>query len=193
MQTGPGSSAAQLIARRIAEASAGEQAAGADLTRLLYAELRKLAGAMLGRAPGPVSLHPTSLVHEAFLKLVGPRDPGWDGRAHFFGAAARAMRELVVDEVRRRGAAKRGGDRVRVSLVTSESGGEWVDEEILALHSALRKLEAEDTRKGQIVMLRYFAGFTAPETADVLGVSLSTVEREWRFARAWLRTEMSGG
>jgi len=181
------------IVRAIDAASTGDRQAGADLARLLYAELRKLAGAMLARGDVRLTLHPTSLVHEAFLKLVGEHDPGWEGRRHFFGAAAQAMRELLVDEVRRRSAAKRGGDRARVSLSDAVGGEELIDDEILSLHEALRRLEATDARKGQVVMLRYFAGLTVTETAALLGVSDTTVEREWRFARAWLRTEMGRG
>lgn len=163
--------------------------ASAELAPYLYDELRRLARSMMAGRPRGATLQTTELVHEAYAKLVGANDPRWNGRAHFFGAAARAMREVLVDQARRKGRAKRGGGWRRVD-------GEIVlpiqlpADDILAVHEALGRLETEDPRKGEIVNLRFFAGLTAEETAKILAVSISTVEREWRFARAWLYDQL---
>lgn len=173
----------------------GDPAAAEKLLPLVYEELRALARARLARTPPGNTLQATALVHEAYLRVVGEADPGWDGRGHFFGAAARAMRDILVEQARRKGSLKRGGDRRRVGLESDHAEDLAIEspaENILALDEALKKLEAQDPRKGQVVTLRFFAGLNNEEIAAALGVSLPTVERDWRFARAWLQREMAG-
>jgi RNA polymerase sigma factor (TIGR02999 family) len=167
--------------RPVDEAQAAE-----DLLPILYAELRRLAAVLTGqRAPGQ-TLTPTALVHEAYLRLVRNQDPGWQGRRHFFGAAAQAMREILIEQARRKGRLKRGGRGRRIDLA---EGMAWIEppaDDILALDEAIVRLQAEDPRLAEIVLLRYFSGLSVEETARVLEVSVSTVTRDWRFARAWL-------
>ncbi|WP_169977806.1 ECF-type sigma factor [Tautonia rosea] len=158
----------------------------AELLPAVYAELRRLAGSLSGRlAPGQ-TLQPTALVHEAYLRLVGNRDPGWNGRRHFFGAAARAMRDILVEQARRKGARKRGGNARRVELAEGLAIIEPPADDLLAVDEAIQRLRAEKPHLAEIAMLRFFAGLSVEETAAVLGVSESTLAREWRFARAWL-------
>ncbi len=172
-------------------AAAGDREAAAKLLPLVYGELRKLARArMAALAPGQTS-QPTALVHEAYLRVIGRADPGWEGRGHFFGAAARAMRDILVEQARRKASLKRGGDRKRFDLEDADLAIEPPGDNVVALDEAIKRLEGDDPRKGQIVNLRYFAGFTAQETAAALGVSVGTVEREWRYIRAWLYTQLS--
>jgi RNA polymerase sigma factor (TIGR02999 family) len=163
-----------------------EAQAAADLLPVLYAELRRLAGALTAqRAPGQ-TLTPTALVHEAYLRLVRHQDPGWQGRRHFFGAAAQAMREILIEQARRKGRLKRGGRGRRVELA---EGLAWIEppaDDILALDEAIGRLQAEDARLAEVVLLRYYSGLSVEETAAVVGVSVSTLTRDWRFARAWL-------
>jgi RNA polymerase sigma factor (TIGR02999 family) len=155
----------------------------------VYAELKRLArGARAGRAGE--TLNTTALVHEAYLKLVPSAGSDWQGRAHFFGVAARAMRQLLVDAARRRGRAKRGGGGGAVTFEEGAHAAPTPAEELLALDEALDRLAALDPRQARVVEHRFFAGLTAQETAAVLGVSVPTVERDWRAARAWLRREM---
>ena len=158
----------------------------AELLPVVYAELRRLAAALSDRlAPGQ-TLQPTALVHEAYLKLVRDHDPGWEGKRHFFGAAAQAMRESLVDQTRRKASLKRGGAGQRVELA---DGLAWIDppgDDVLALDEAIRGLQAEEPRLAEIVMLRYYTGMSVEETALVVGRSESTIKREWRQARAWL-------
>ena len=163
---------------------------GAELLPELYVELRKLGKALLNRRPAGQTLQATALVHEAYAKIVGTTDPGWDGRGHFFAAAAQAMREILVDEARRKAALKRGGDKQRVELESDGLAIEPPHENMLALNDALARLEAEDPRKGRIVMLKFFAGFNMEEIAAEIGVSKTTIEREWRYIRAWLYKEL---
>jgi RNA polymerase sigma factor (TIGR02999 family) len=171
-------------------AVSGDRHAAKDLLNVLYDELRKLARARMARlAPGQ-TLQPTALVHEAYMRVAGTTDPQWDGRGHFFGAAAQAMRDILVDQARRKAALKRGGDRKRLNIEGANLAIEPPGENLVALDDALRRLEADDPRKGQVVNLRYFAGLTAEETAASLGVSVGTVEREWRYIRTWLRTQL---
>ena len=180
------------VTRILQNAVADDRQASQNLLPLVYDELRSLARARLKHeAPGQ-TLQPTALVHEAYLRLVGEEDPGWEGRGHFFAAAARAMRQILVDRAREKSAAKRGGDRQRVSGDYAEPLFEPPSAEVLAVDEAVRRLEDEDSRKGQIVNLRYFAGMTAAETAAVLGISVGTVGREWRYIRAWLECELRG-
>lgn len=144
----------------------------------------------LRKVPPGQTLQPTALVHEAYLRVVGSEDPGWDGRGHFFAAAAQAMRDILVEQARRKAAKKRGGDRQRVATEQAEPVFEPPSDDVLAIDEAVRRLEQDDPRKGQIVNLRYFAKLTAAETAEALGVSVGTVEREWRYIRAYLQREL---
>lgn len=176
-------------------AARGEPAAGSRLIDLLYAELRKLAASHLARTPPGNTLQPTALVHEAYMKLLAgdsaERMHEFEGRAHFFGAASRAMRDILVDHARRKAAMKRGGGR-RVDVTSLDQlpmVGEPRDD-LPDLDRALRKLEAELPRKADIVFLRYFAGLTIEQVAEVLGVTPRTVNRDWLFAKAWLQREL---
>src|SRR5262249_26757691 len=161
----------------------------AELLPVVYAELRRLAAVLAGRLPPGQTLQPTALVHEAYLRLVGDRDPGWEGRRHFFGAAAPAMRDILVAQARRKGAHRRGGGR-RAQLTEGLAIIEPPADDLLAVDEAIGKLQAEKPHLAEIAMLRYFAGLSADETAAVLGISASTVAREWRFARAWLTRQL---
>jgi RNA polymerase sigma factor (TIGR02999 family) len=165
----------------------------ADLLPEVYAELRRLAAALTVRLPPGQTLQPTALVHEAYLKLVRDRDPGWEGRRHFYGAAAQAMREILVDQARRKASAKRGGRGQRVDLTEGLALIEPPADDLLALDEALQRLQAEEPRLAEIVLLRYYAGLGVEETAGVVGRSVSTVTREWRHARAWLAGRVNPG
>jgi RNA polymerase sigma factor (TIGR02999 family) len=161
---------------------------------LVYDELRRLARREIRRELEPQTLQTTALVHEAYLRLVGGSERAWGDRAHFFGAAARAMRQILVDRARARQAQKRGGDAQRVPLESVELVDlEQDPERFLALEAALSRLERLDERKARIVMLRFFAGLSITETASVLEISATTVKDEWSFARAWLFREISDG
>jgi RNA polymerase sigma factor (TIGR02999 family) len=164
----------------------------AELLPAVYAELRRVAAALAGRLPPGQTLQPTALVHEAYLRLVGDQDPGWNGRRHFFGAAARAMRDILVEQARRKGAQKHGGGARRVELTEGLAIIEPPGDDLLAVDEAIRKLQAEKPHLAEIAMLRYFAGLSTDETAAVLAISASTVAREWRFARAWLARNLTG-
>ena len=177
--------------------SVGREDPGAAnrLLPLVYEELRRLAQKQMANEPPGQTIQATALVHEAYLRLVGAPELRWESRAHFFAAAARAMRRILVDRARRRQAVKHGGDRRRVGLepveVACEDSAFGGAEQLVVLDEALDGLEGVDARKAQIVMLRYFAGLTIQETAKALNLSLTTVKDEWRFARAWLYSEMA--
>lgn len=167
-----------------------------ELLPALYEQLRRLAGAQMARLRPGQTLQPTALVHEAYLKLVGDRDPGWNGRGHFFGAAARAMREIIVDHARRRSAQKRGGGqvlRLDTDLDVAPAAGAPPLDDVLAIDVALSELARVHPRKADLVVLRYFGGLTMEEAAEALGLTLRTAEREWRFARALLAEALSEG
>ena len=182
--------AREAVTQALRAAVAGDQEAAAELLPLLYSELRKLAQSLMSKTPPGNTLQPTALVHEAYLRLIGGEDPGWNSRGHFFGAAATAMRNILVEQARRKGRLKRGSDRKRMPLDGVEIQIDPPADDILALDEALKRLEARDARKGRIVNLRYFAGLTVKETAAVLGVSVGTIEREWRYIIAWLHKEL---
>lgn len=176
---------------------AGDPRAAAQLLPLVYEELRVLARSRLARSPGAArgadnTLQPTALVHEAYLRLVGADDPSWNSRGHFFAAAAMAMRQILVEQARRKAAVKHGGGAQRVDTPVELLPIETPKEDMIALDSALTKLEAIDERKARVVMLRYFAGLTAEQTAMALGISEPTVNREWKLARVLLRLELQG-
>ena len=171
-------------------AARGESAAAAELLPLVYDQLRRLAQKQMhGEAPGQ-TLQPTALVHEAYVRLVGDTELTFQNRAHFFASAARAMRNILVDRARARGRLKRGGDRDRVELTDSGQGGSKEETDLVDLDAALARLEAEDSRKAEVVMLRYFAGLSIEETGAALSLSPATVKNEWTVARAWLRREL---
>ncbi|MFO0937117.1 MAG: ECF-type sigma factor [Gemmataceae bacterium] len=158
----------------------------ADLLPHVYAELRRLAGVLTSQLPPGQTLQPTALVHEAYLKLVRRKDPGWEGRRHFFGAAAQAMREILVDHARRKSSIKRGGHEHRIELHAELALIEPPTDDVLSLNEAMDQLHAIEPRLAEIVMLRYYVGLSIEETAAVLDRSISTITREWRRARAWL-------
>jgi RNA polymerase sigma factor (TIGR02999 family) len=169
----------------------GDAHAAAQLLPLVYDELRKLAARKLAEESPGQTLQPTALVHEAYLRLVGDADePRWRNRAHFFAAAAEAMRRILIDSARRKKALKHGGDRVRQPLDDAIAPEKC--DELLALDEALCKLAARDPEKARLVELRYFAGLTGEEAAKVLGISPATADRHWAYARAWLQTEVRG-
>ena len=166
----------------------GDPQAAERLLPLVYDELRKLAARRLAREEPGQTLQATALVHEAYLRLVGALDPGWEGRGHFFAAAAEAMRRILVDAARRKRAGRHGGGR-RVAadgldVEAADPGAEPLD--LLALDEALGRLAAAEPAKAELVRLRYFAGLTTEEAAEVLGVSRATAERWWAYARVWL-------
>ncbi len=171
-------------------ASKGEGDAAEEILPLVYAELRELARArMQALSPGE-TLQPTALVHEAWMRISGKQSEGWDGRRHFFFAAARAMRDILVEGARRKGALKRGGDRIRIELEDLGLSIQARGDDLLALDEALQKLEADDPEGHRIVTLRYYGGLTVPEIAELLDVTTRTIERRWRFLRAWLASEV---
>ena len=161
-----------------------------ELLPLVYEELRKLASARMAQESPGQTLQPTALVHEAWLRLVGEANPKFDGRAHFFAAAAEAMRRILIDNARRKRALRHGGGQARVNIQEVEIAAGAREDELLALHQALDKLAAEDAGLAELVKLRFFVGFTNKEAAEILGVSEPTVERRWAFARAWLYREI---
>jgi RNA polymerase sigma factor (TIGR02999 family) len=183
----------RLVRDVVTTVSAQEAKSAADLLPLVYDELRRLARSRLARLHPGQTLQATALVHEAWIRLIGEEDPGWDCRAHFFGAAAQAMRNILVEQHRRKKSLKRGGDRARVSdLDELEPEIDPPAYDFLALDEALKRLEAKYPAKSQIVMLRFFTGLSMPEVAEVLGLPLTRVEREWRFTRALLQREVGG-
>ncbi|MEQ8279765.1 MAG: sigma-70 family RNA polymerase sigma factor [Deltaproteobacteria bacterium] len=168
----------------------GEAGASRQLYEQVYGELRRLAGARMRRERPGHTLQPTEVVHEAWMRLV-QGEPRWESRAHFFGAAAEGMRRILVEHARKRGAAKRGGDMNRVTFNEMNVAADDPDIDIVAMDGALEALEAHNAHLASVVKLRYFAGMTVEETAEVLGESASTVKRNWTYARAWLFERMS--
>jgi RNA polymerase sigma factor (TIGR02999 family) len=173
-------------------AAAGDRKAAADLLPVLYKELRKLAAARLAAEPAGQTLQATALVHEAYLKLVGAQQPrDWNGRGHFFAAAAEAMRRILIDRARRKRRPKHGGDRERWDLDDLALPSENRADELLALDEALSTLARAEPAKAELVKLRYFAGLTLEEAAACLGISAATAKRQWALARAWLFAALS--
>lgn len=180
------------VTRILAAIEQGDAQAADELLPLVYEELRRLAARQLRREKPGQTLEATALVHEAWLRLCGSAKPAaYQGRGHFFAAAASAMRRILVDHARKKQTAKRGGGRTRLPL-DSVAAPKPV-EELLALHEALQRLAEIDPVKAQLVELRYFAGLTADQAAEVLGISASNADRHWAFARAWLRREIRAG
>jgi RNA polymerase sigma factor (TIGR02999 family) len=171
----------------------GDPHAAEQLLPLVYDELRKLAAQKLAQEKPGQTLQATALVHEAYLRLVGagPGEP-WHSRRHFFAAAAEAMRRILIDQARRKGRRRHGGGRQRQALDLDALVSAEPADELLALHDALEQLAARDPLKARLVELRFFAGLTLAEVAECLGLSLSTADRAWRYARAWLYAAMDG-
>jgi RNA polymerase sigma factor (TIGR02999 family) len=173
-------------------AGTGDPQAAEQLLPLVYNELRKLAASKLAREPSGHTLQATALVHEAWLRLGGEAQPRWENRAHFFAAAAEAMRRILIDSARRRKAGRHGGGLARVDVdspgLRIEDTGQ-ADDEMLAVHESLERLAAHDARKAALVKLRYFAGLTLEEAAEVLRIAVPTAKRDWAYARAWLFRE----
>jgi RNA polymerase sigma factor (TIGR02999 family) len=172
-------------------AQAGDQAAVAQLLPLVYNELRKLAQDRMARLPPGQSLQPTALVHEAYLRLVGKRHLRVENRRQFFFAAARAMRDILVEQARRKAGPRRGGGRRRVELNEHVAIIEPPAEEVQDLHEALNELEHLDPLKARLVELRYYAGMSMKEASEVLGLSERTLYRQWRFITAWLKLRLA--
>lgn len=173
-------------------ACTGDRQAAADLIPLVYDELRRLAQARLAKLPPGNTLQPTALVHEAYARLVGRDDPGWDSRGHFFAAAAESMRQILVDQARRKNRVKHGGGKKRIDIDDFDAPLNCPVEDVLALDMALERLRGDDPRKAQIVTLRCFAGLNREETAAAMSLSLATIDREWRYIVARLYRELKG-
>jgi RNA polymerase sigma factor (TIGR02999 family) len=170
----------------------GNVAAAGDLLPLVYAELRRLARYKMRKEQPGQTLNPTALVHEAYIRLVADEAMNWDGRSHFFAAAAEAMRRILIENARRRKSLKRGGDMNQRELAEKDAAIYFDNvDELLDLDAALTKLAADEPELAKLVELRYFAGLTVEEAAQALGVSARTVKRNWAFARAWLGREMN--
>jgi len=180
------------VTRILSQIKDGDPSASGDLLPLVYEELRKLAAARLRNEKPDQTLQATALVHEAYLRLVDvEKQQRWDSRGHFFAAAAESMRRILVENARKHRAKKRAGDRQRVDLDQAAPAIEAPCDDVLALNEALEKLEAKHKLKAEVVKLRYFAGLTVPQVAQALGISSSTADNYWAYARAWLRLEMS--
>ena len=181
------------VTRILSAIRQGDGHAAEQLLPLVYDELRKLAAQRLGQEKTGQTLQATALVHEAYLRLVDvDQQQHWNGRGHFFAAAAEAMRRILVESARRRNQIKRGGDVEREALDASQLVAPEVSDDLLELDAALDRLEREDPQSAQLVKLRYFAGLTIPQAAEILSISPRKADFLWSFARAWLRRELAG-
>jgi len=179
------------VSRLLASFGSGEPAAASDLLPLVYDELRRLAAAKLAQENPGQTLQPTALVHEAFLRLMGgDQGANWQHRGHFFAAAAEAMRRILVENARRKKRLRHGGGRHRVELTEVELADQHRTDSLLALDVALERLAAVEPEVAKVVELRYFAGLTAEQAAEALGISLRTAKRHWAFAKAWLYQQL---
>ncbi len=178
------------VTRNLAGLTQGENQRAEELLPLVYDELRRVAAWHLANEKPGQTLQPTALVHEAYLRLVGKNDPQWNGRRHFFGAAAEAMRRILVENARRKKRLKHGGHLERVDADDVELPAPMPDDDLLAMDAALDRLAVVDSRAAEVVKLCFFVGLTHEQAAEHLDVSVSTVERSWEFARAWLFREM---
>jgi RNA polymerase sigma factor (TIGR02999 family) len=174
-----------------ARAGNGDSEAAAELLLVVYGELRRLAAAQMARERAGQTLQPTALVHEAWLRLGGDRQPAWENRAHFFGAAAEAMRRILIERARRRNAERHGGGRTHVPLHEIELGGAANDPDLLAINEALERFAEREPKKAELVRLRYFIGLRLDESARLLGISEATAKRWWIYARAWLCRDLN--
>lgn len=184
-----GMSELTLILQRL---EGGDASAAEQILPLVYDELRKLAAAKMARESAGQTLQPTALVHEAWLRLGGEAQPNWQNRAHFFSAAAEAMRRILIENARRRHAVRHGGglEKLSANATGFDFTAPTADEELLLVHDALDALAAEDPRKAELVKQCYFVGLTLEEEAEVVGLPLRTAERHWAYSRAWLAAEI---
>jgi len=184
-----GMSELTLILQRL---EGGDASAAEQILPLVYDELRKLAAAKMARESAGQTLQPTALVHEAWLRLGGEAQPNWQNRAHFFSAAAEAMRRILIENARRRHAVRHGGglEKLSANATGFDFTAPTADEELLLVHDALDALAAEDPRKAELVKQCYFVGLTLEEAAEVVGLPLRTAERHWAYSRAWLAAEI---
>lgn len=169
----------------------GDAKTADELLPLVYEELRKLAAYKMANESPDQTLQPTALVHEAWLRLTGKENVQWNGRAHFFAAAAESMRRILIDNARRKHALRHGGGQQRVDILEQDIAASADDEQLLAINEALDKLAAQDKQKAELVKLRFFVGLTNEEVAEILGISVPTVKRYWIYARAWLQAEIN--
>jgi len=182
------------VTQILSQIESGDPSAAEQLLPLVYEELRKLAAAKLAHEKPGQTLQATALVHEAYVRLAGEyRQEPWRGRRQFFAAAAEAMRRILVENARRKRSLKCGGDLERQDVDLQQLESRRAPEEILALHDALDALSEKDSTKAELVKLRYFVGLTIPEAAEILGISASSVDRHWAYARAWLHQQMTKG
>ncbi len=188
MQTGPVNDVTRILDR----AQQGDPKAAEELLPLVYGELRRLAAHRLAGERRQQTIQPTALVHEAWLKLSGDTGREWNGRQHFFAAAAEAMRRILVDRARRRLAVKRGAGEACLDADELEIPAPAPDDQLLDVNDALEKFAREDSRKAELVKLRYFVGMTFEEAAEALGIAVPTAKQWWAYARAWLTVEMRG-
>jgi RNA polymerase sigma factor (TIGR02999 family) len=184
----PGDSQVSAVLRA---AQTGDRQAATDLLPLVYEELHQLARVRMARQPPGQTLQPTALVNEVYLRIAGESHVTWEGRQHFYFAAARAMRDILVEQARRKAGPKRGGGRRRQELDEACAVLTPPSDDVLAIHEALQELEARDSLKAQIVLLRFFTGLTMGETAAVLGLPERTLGRHWRYIRAWMMKRLS--
>lgn len=171
----------------------GDPRAADELLPLVYGELRKLAAARMANESGTQTLQPTALVHEAWLRLTGNENVKWQGRAHFFGAAAEAMRRILIDRARRRRTLRRGRDQQHLNVEEVEIAAPAKEQELLDMDEALEKFSALDKQKAELVKLRYFVGLTNEESAQILGISVPTAKRWWNYSRVWLFYHIQNG
>src|SRR5271169_1594940 len=184
------SGASEQVTEILEAVGAGDERAAEKLLPLVYEELRHLAAARMAQeAPGQ-TLQPTALVHEAWLRLVGTGNKHWNGRGHFFGAAAEAMRRILIDRARKRHRERHGHGLVRIDISQLDVAITTDDDLLLRVDEALEKLEAEAPERAQLVKLRFFTGLSIPEAAEALGIATATANRYWAFARAWLLAEL---
>jgi RNA polymerase sigma-70 factor, ECF subfamily len=183
--------ASRDVTTLLGELRRGDRNARDELVTLVYPELRRIAAHYLRQERPDHTLRPTGLVHEVYMRLIGPEHANWQNRAHFFAAVARDMRHLLVEYARARNAKKRSGANVRISLNDVEAAADAREADLLALDQALSRLESIDPRASQIVELRFFTGLSERETAEALEISISTLKRDWNFAKAWLFDQLS--
>jgi RNA polymerase sigma factor (TIGR02999 family) len=183
------------ITRILDSIEAGQPQAAEELLPIVYAELRRLAAQRLSAESPGHTLQPTALVHEAYLRLVGPgqRERSWNSRGHFFAAAADAMRRILIDNARRKNAGKRGGQWTQVTLDHIDAVATTAPDELLALDEALERLTEHDALAGKLVKLRYYAGLSVEQAAEAVGVSQATAYRHWSVGRAWLHSQLLKG
>jgi RNA polymerase sigma factor (TIGR02999 family) len=184
------SGASEQAAEILEAISSGDERAAERLLPLVYDQLRHLAAAKLALEPPGQTLQPTALVHEAWLRLVGPGDQHWSGRGHFFGAVAEAMRRILIDRARKRQRVRHGGGMVRIDLEKLDVAITADDDLLLRVNEALEKLESEAPDRARLVKLRFFTGLSIAEAAQALGIATVTANRHWAFARAWLLAEL---